>query len=75
MGKRSERFRQTTQFSFLFSPQKTVPPDMGLIAASGGAGGTLKTKKAKARMAAWIVGRQALAGNLREGHLAIRDEC
>lgn len=42
---------------------------MGLIAASGGAGGTLKTKKAKARMAAWIGGRQAFGRQPKRGSL------
>ena len=34
-------------------------PDMGLMTEAGGAGGTFRTEIAKARMAAWIVGRQA----------------
>lgn len=34
-------------------------PDMGLTTEAGGAGGTFRTEIVKARMAAWIVGRQA----------------
>lgn len=52
-------------FVFVFvSPKEkgskaALMPDVGLTTEAGGAGGTFRTEIAKARMAAWIVGRQA----------------
>lgn len=53
---------------FVFSKEKgsraALVPEEDLITGTGRAGATLRMEKAKARMAAWIVGMQAFGKQL-----------
>lgn len=51
-------------FVCLFFPKEkgsraSLMPNTGLVTEDGGVGGTFRTAMTKARVAAWIVGRQA----------------